>query len=68
MVDGDNKEEGYEDAKVIEDGVEEIVTGDTNDVEEVEVEHLDEDLYPTPPQNDPEVTKRMERRKEPTSK
>lgn len=44
-----------------------MVIDDTQDVEDIEAEQHNEDLYPPPPE-DPEVTKQMERRKKPITK
>lgn len=44
-----------------------MVTDNTEDMEDVKVEQLDKELYPSPPQEDPKVTKRMERQREPTT-
>lgn len=52
--------------QLVEETIGEMVMDDTQDVEEIKVEQLGEDLHPHPPQEDPDVTRRMERRKEPT--
>lgn len=49
---------------LVEEIMEEIVTNDTNDMEDLEAKLLDEDLYhPPPPQEDPKATMRMGMRK-----
>lgn len=51
--------------QLVEETVEEMVTDDTNDIKDIEVEKHKEDIYP--PLEDLKVLKRIKRRKEPTT-
>lgn len=58
------EEDDTEGVQLVDEGGDEMLTCDIEDMEDVETKKLDKDLYPPPPSEDPEIIKRMERRKE----
>lgn len=70
LVDGDEDDIEEDDSQgiiPISDSVEEMVTDDTNDAEDVEATQHNEYVYPPPPREDREIIMRMGKRKEPNT-